>query len=339
MKIHWSNGQVANIELIKNEFVEYWHSIAVTLEAANKRIDTWHWHEIPAKDTEFEKVINDLSIRSQQIIDFNNNVDELADKFDIHFPGKMYEDQPQIFLNKIHHFITHGSFTQKWWDLPNANIDNMIKAKYTHWKEYDADLDHGTPDLSYIGKDTIEINRIMFEMNCEIHEYENTIVTPRKEELLDWGFEQKDGTHVIQRWRNTDFSSRMFDTYPIENNYRKYCTFDTEPDLWLPFSVLGKEYITCWLDTDNPLPFDVTNIDRYGHMGFEWQPNSFTTQVLGHSHFKKYLEDHKVPHEEFIIGKIPLGYCTNKKDLDLDELMKSVVVHVDGISTFPVNVI
>lgn len=326
MKIHWSNGQVAEIELIKNDFVEYWHSIASPQEQAGNRINTWHWHEIPSKD-----VIDaeDEKERVRTIKQFNDHVDELAERFDIHFPGKMYKDQPQIFLNKIHHFITHGSFTQKWWDLPNASIDEMIKAKYTHWREYDASKDHGTPDLSYEGKDSTEINRIMFEMNCEIHEYEETVITPRKEELLDWGFESKDGDHIIQRWRNTDKKQRMFDVYPIDNDYRKYCTFDTDPDLWLPFSVLGKEYLTCWLDMDNPLPFDVTNIDQYAHIGFEWQPNSFSTQVLGHKHFKKYLEDHKVPHEDFIIGKIPLGYCTNKKDLDLDEVMRSNVVNVE----------
>jgi len=28
MKIYWSDGQVSKIELIKNDFVEYWQSIA-----------------------------------------------------------------------------------------------------------------------------------------------------------------------------------------------------------------------------------------------------------------------------------------------------------------------
>ena len=326
MKIYWSDGQVSQIELIKNDFVEYWYSIASPMEAANKRINTWHWEEIPERD---EPTDEDQKERQRTIAQFNDHVDELRDRFDIHFPGKMYPDQPQVFLNKIHHFITHGSFTQKWWDLPNASIDDMIKAKYTHWREYDSDRDHGMHDLSYEGKDAQEINRIFFEMNCEIHEYEETVITPRKQELLDWGFEQKDGNHIIQRWRNTDNDLRMFDVYPIDNEYRKYCTFDTDPDLWLPFSVLGKEYLTCWLDIDNPLPFDVTNIDQYAHIGFEWQPNSFTNCVLGHDYFKKYLEDHKVPHDPYIIGKIPLGYCTNKKDLDLDAIMASDVVHVD----------
>lgn len=326
MKIYWSNGQVAKIELIKNDFVEYWHSIASPLEKENKRIETWHWEEIPLRDTLTD---HDYNTRRIEIEKFNKNVDELKQKHDIDFPGKMYEDQGQSFLNKIHHFITHGSFTQKWWDLPNASIDDMVKAKYTHWREYDWDANHGDWELDFTGKDTQEINRIFFEMNCEIHEYEETIITPRKQELLDWGFKQKDGNHIIQRWRNTDNDLRMFDVYPIDNEHRKYCTFDTDPDLWLPFSVLGKEYLTCWLDVDNPLPFDVTNIDQYAHIGFEWQPNSFTNRVLGHDYFKKYLEDHKVPHDPYIIGKIPLGYCTNKKDLDLDAIMASDVVHVD----------
>lgn len=326
MKIHFSNGQTADIELIKNDFVEYWHSVASPLEKANKRIETWHWHEIPSKVKPDEK---DLIIRDENIKRFNDSVDELAEIHDIHFPGKMYMGQPQIFLNKIHHFITHGSFTQKWWDLPNASINDMIEAKYNHWSNYNWDETHGDWDLDYTDKNVAEINRIFFEMNCYIHEYEETIITPRKEELLDWGFNESDGDHIIQRWQNTDDSLRMFDVYPIDNEYRKYCTFDTEPDLWLPFSVLGKEYLTCWLDMDNPLPFDVTNIDQYAHIGFEWQPNSFTTKVLGHKYFKEYLTSHKVPHEELIIGKIPLGYCTNKKDIDLDEIAQSNVINVD----------
>ena len=326
MKIHWSNGQVANIELIKNDFVEYWHSIAAPLEAANKRINTWHWHEIPTKSVP-DAV--DHIIRATQIKKFNDNVDLLANKHGIFFPGKMYKDQPQIFLNKIHHYITHGAFTCKWWDLPNASITDMVNAKYTHWREYDWDSHHGTYEFDLTNKDNIEIARILFEMNCEIHEYEETIITPRKPELLDMGFEQKDGDHIIQRWSNTDNSLRMFDTYLIDNKYRKYCTFDTAPDLWLPFSVLGKEYLTCWLDMDNPLPFDITNIDHHAHIGFEWQPNSFSVQVLGHPNFKQYLNDNHVPHDEFIIGKIPLGYCTNKTELNLDEISRSNVIHVD----------
>ena len=98
MKIHWSNGQVADIELIKNDFVEYWHSIAAPMEAANKRIDTWHWHEIPHKDMPDS---SDARERERTIGQFNDHVDDLAEKFDIHFPGKMYHDQPQAFLNKI----------------------------------------------------------------------------------------------------------------------------------------------------------------------------------------------------------------------------------------------
>ncbi len=180
MKIYWSNGQVADVELIKNDFVEYWHSVAAPMEAADKRINTWHWHEIPHKDIPDS---NDACERERTIVQFNDHVDELAEKFDIHFPGKMYYNQPQVFLNKIHHFITHGSFTQKWWDLPNAGIDNMVKAKYNHWRDYDAAQDHGTPDLSYEGKDSTEINRIRFQMNCEIHEYEETIISPRTEEI------------------------------------------------------------------------------------------------------------------------------------------------------------
>jgi len=326
MKIYWSNGQVANIELIKNDFVEYWHSIAAPLESANTRIETWHWHEIPNKNV---PDAHDHVIRNIEIEKFNNNVDALATQHDIQFPGKMYADQPQIFLNKIHHFITHGAFTQSWWDLPNASISDMVSAKYAHWREYNWDNHHGSHDFDLTNKDSQEVLRILFEMNCEIHEYEETIISPRKQELLDWGFKQSDGDHIIQRWRNTDNDLRMFDTYQIDNEYRKYCTFDTDPDIWLPFSVLGKEYFTCWMDMDNPLPFDITNIDQHAHIGLEWQPNSFTLQVLGHNNFKQYLSDHHVPHDERIIGKIPLGYCTNKHELDLDEISRSSITHID----------
>jgi hypothetical protein len=121
----------------------------------------------------------------------------------------------------------------------------------------------------------------------------------------------------------------MNDVYEIENFHRKYCTYDPEPDIWVPFSVLGKEYLTCWLDIDNPLPFDITNIDQWAHMGFEWQPNSFTVKILGHKYFQEYLKEHHVPVNSFIIGKIPLGYCTNKKDLDLQSIIKSTIINIE----------
>lgn len=320
MKIYFKDGQVAEIELLKNEFVDYWLDIIVPLEEEKCRINTWNEQFFPKKN-----IVNNFDHRDQQVDIFNRCVKDLKDIFSLDFPGEMYHGQDQEWLNTIHRWVTHGAFTGSRWTLPNAPIESKIACKWTHWKQYDW-TEHHDPEFEVVG-DRDHYNKILFDMNCAIHEYEEFIYSARYEELESLGYKSDDGYHLIQRYFSSN-KSRHQDCYDMPNEFRKYCSYD-DHDLWLPFAVLGKEYYTTWVNFDDPSEFDVTNIDKTWMAGFEWQPNSFTSKVLRENSFQEWLKNHNVPTDEFVIAKLPLGHCTNKHSLDLLSSVKSPVVNVE----------
>jgi len=319
MKIHFKSG-VVEIKLIRNKFVDSWLDTVSNLDP----ISTWNenvFPEVTMPQAEVDQIRNKYSAK------FDAHVDELKLKYNINFPGKMGSSVvSQQRLNQLHMWITHGAFTKTNWELPNASLESIIDSKWNHWQNYNPDKDH-TPEFVVPQDTNADVTRILFEMNCDIHWYEETVNSPRVNELRAWGYDINDGRHIIQRY--TSGKDTAFDVFEIDNTLRSLCTYDTEPDLWLPFAVLGKEYYTCWVNMDNPAQFDITNIDKTYCPGWELQPNSMTVEVLKHPEFQKWLIDHGVPTDPFCIGKIPLGTCTNKADIDWDSVLQEPVLRVE----------
>ena len=318
MKINFKSGTV-NIDLIPNEFVDQWYNTVSKLEP----ITTWNENLFPQVTMPQEEID---AIRNKYVPKFNAHVQELKDKYNLDFPGTMDLDTPQTKLNELHLYVTHGAFTKSNWTLPNAKLEDINDSKWNHWQNYDFKRDH-KPEFEVADADIEDVTRILFEMNCDIHWYEETITSPRVEKLKEWGYTVKDGKHIIQRY--TSGKDTAFDVFDIENYHRSLCTYNTTADLWLPFAVLGKEYYTCWVNMDNPAQFDMTNIDKTWCPGWELQPNSMTVEVLKHPEFQDWLKQHRVPTDAFCIGKIPLGYCTNKDELDFDVILSEPVESVE----------
>ena len=319
MKIHFKSG-VVEIELLDNKFVKQWHDTISKLQP----IETWNENLFPQVTMPQEEVD---TIRKKYSTKFDRHVDELKEKYNLVFPGKMgIHKVSQARLNQLHLWVTHGAFTKTNWELPNATVEDINNSKWNHWQDYNYLANHN-PEFKINNNDIQDITRILFEMNCDIHWYEETITSPRIEQLEKWGYNYNDGKHIIQRY--TSGLDTAFDVFDIPNEYRELCTYDTSPDLWLPFSVLGKEYYTCWINMDNPSQFDITNIDKTYHAGWELQPNAFTNQVLAHNEFQDWLTQHNVPTDAFCIGKIPLGHCTNKNKLDFDKILSETVQEVE----------
>jgi len=318
MRIHFKSG-IVEIELLDNEFVTQWHNTVSKLQP----IETWNENLIPKVTISDEEVFR---IRSTYVPKFNAHVKELKDKYGLEFPGEMELNMKQERLNLLHKWVTHGAFTKTNWDLPNATVEDINNSKWNHWQDYNFATDH-EPEFEVPVDAIDDITHILFEMNCDIHWYEETITSPRVQQLYDWGYNYNDGNHIIQRY--TSGADRAFDVVDIPNEYRKLCTYDTEPDLWLPFAVLGKEYYTCWVNMDNPSQFDITNIDKTYCPGWELQPNAFTNKVLAHDEFQYWLTQHGVPTDAFCIAKMPLGKCINKEQLNFNQILLEPVQHVE----------
>jgi|TARA_B110000908_G_C10223933_1_gene436853 hypothetical protein len=315
MKIHFNSG-IVEIELLKNEFVSQWYNDVSKLDP----IETWNENLFPIVQLSNEEIYH---IRTTYASKFNAHVDELKDKHGLDFPGRMEIIMDQSRLNLLHKWVTHAAFTKSNWDLPNADIDDINNSKWNHWLSYDVAANY-IPEFEIHDDDVV---RILFEMNCDIHWYEETITSPRVTQLNDWGYNYLDGLHIIQRY--TSGKDKSIDVFNISNEHRQFCTYRTDYDLWLPFAVLGKEYYTCWINMDNPSQFDITNIDKTYSPGWELQPNAFTNKVLAHNEFQDWLILHDVPTDAFCISKMPLGKCTNKHQLNFDKILTEQVLHVE----------
>jgi len=324
MKIHFENGQTAHIELLKNAWVDYWRSVVQPLEERGKRIHTWNEQLWPREGALTEK---EEAIQHEQTELFNANVDRLAADYGIQFPGKMWVGQDQLWLNKIHRWVTHGAHTKAVWNLPNASHESIIASKRGHWRDYQWQQDHQYREFEIAEENVAAVTKILFDMNCEIHEYEETIRSPRVNQLRDMGFEPTDGYHLIQRYFD-DSRPGYADCYDMNPDWRRFCSHD-DYDLWMPFAVLGKEYYTTWINIDSPAHFDVTNIDKTWFAGFEFQPNNFMNRVLTSNQFQSWLTVHGIPRDPQLIAKLPLGTCTNKADLNLVECVRSQVTQVE----------
>ena len=135
MKIYFNSG-VVEIELIDNEFVNSWRNNVSKMQMR----ETWNENLFPKCTMSSEAI---KLIRRKYSTKFDAHVDELKEKYNLNFPGKMgIHNLKQARLNQLHLWVTHGAFTQTNWELPNASIEDINNSKWNHWKDYDYLKDH-----------------------------------------------------------------------------------------------------------------------------------------------------------------------------------------------------
>ena len=241
----------------------------------------------------------------------------------------MHKNQSIEWINELHRWITYGAFTQQNWALPKATLEEKQHAKKTHWNSYN---NTHNPEFIVAG-DIADASIILFEMNCQIHCYEVYPIYSNKQVLIEKGL--TDGRYIEQRYKNlnlkdseTGGASWNYHYDHFQTDRKNYCSIDPH-DLWLPFAILGKEYFTSWINGDNPIEFDCTNIDKNWYTGFQFIPSSLLSRTLSSDWFQDWLKSYGVPTEVEYIGRIPLGNCTNKHLLDMDAVLTSQVIGVE----------
>ena len=316
MKIHFNNSQTVEITLLENEFIERWKEASSKAEKLGYRKHTWvedYLRDTPSHSDSQANIINE----------FNINVDKLYTEHNIAFPGKMHKNQSIKWLNELHRWITYGAFTQQNWALPKATLEEKQHTKKNHWHSYN---NTHNPEFIVAG-DIADATMILFELNAGIHCYEVYPTYTRKKVLIEKGF--IDGRYIEQRYRNTEVVHRVFDHFDhLSIDRKNYCSLKPY-DLWLPFAVLGKEYFTSWINEDNPIEFDCTNIDKNWYAGFQFVPSSILSRTLSTDWFQDWLKSYGVPTEVEYIGRIPLGNCTNKHLLNMDAVLTGQVIGVE----------
>lgn len=279
MKIHatFSKNHYVTIELFNNSPVRKWfqHYVNKTPEyyITYKKEPRWKQDRDPHHVIESWKLINDALDEIKEI--------GLVPNFDI--PAQFNFDQQ--LLNKIHRFFTYNHL---WWEVrstapnpfdPSFNMPSHIK---------------GSDWFHLIGK-----------LNDGVHQLERTVYTDTEKNLVDKKitFQQTTFWPDIDNPYNDlwlDFDDEMIAHC---SHYRKFINIDNL--VILNESILGKPYMRCFFNEDDPHAEDITA--RLGsHGGFEFDLNGSRKRLYNSPEYNNWLQQHSITDapEEFVIGRI-----------------------------------
>jgi hypothetical protein len=211
----------------------------------------------------------------------------------------------QQLLNQIHRFFTYNHM---WWE-DRFSKPNPFNSQFTVSEDI---------ETAY-WFDTI------CKLNDGVHELEKTLITAREMALtenkitfLQTTFWPKMDTPYNNLW--LDFDKEM-----INHCYRYRDFIDFDNLVYLNESILGKPYMRCFFNNDDPNAEDITG--RLGsHGGFEIDLHGSRKSFYKSVMYDNWLKQHNVinPPEEFVIGKIYKHSFNNLNDMQDYELIKVI---------------
>jgi len=298
MKIHavFSENHYIEIELFDRSPIRKWfqHYVTRTPEyyITYKKEPRWKQDRDPQHILENWKLIIDTLAEIKEI--------GLVPNFDI--PEEFNFDQQ--LLNKIHRFFTYNHL---WWAVRNSKpnpFDPNFKMP-EHIK--------GIDWFHLIGR-----------LNDGVHQLERTLYTDTEKTLVDKDITFQQTTFWPDM--NSPYNDLWidFDDEMIEhcNHYREFIDIDNL--VILNESILGKPFMRCFLNEDDPHADDITA--RLGsHGGFEIDLNGTRKRLYNSVEYNSWLREHNITNapEEFVIGKI------SKHSFDqLEEMQKFNLLQV-----------
>ena len=257
--------------------------------------------EIPSYKITLGECVDEIN---QAIQDANTCIDGKE------FPYYAYLGMPWEQTNLIHRCFTTGYITRTNWkhNLTGAELIEFKKIKYSdpHYiKNYIK-----IKDFTIIDFDGL-VNAIE-RINKWIHVYEGVVKSRRGEKLfqnhlnlsslvLDWDSYTPSGEHTFY------FSDRV----SYEELKQSFIGNYEEQNVVLGVSILGKDYETAFCDYDNPLEYDITNLDNING-SITIINNKSTKDVYKESKFIDWIKDYNIEREMYLpvpIGKVVENSC------------------------------
>lgn len=250
--------------------------------------------EIPSFNVTFAECVDKIN---KAIEDVNNCIEGKE------FPYCAYLGMPLEQTNLIHRCFTTASTTGTNWkhNLTGAELMEYKKIKYSdpaYFRKFIKMKDFIPIDYSgYV--DAIE------RINKWVHIYEKQVKSIRGEKImdafpnqstlvLDWDSYGPSGNHIF--W----FGNRV--TYEelkqsFVGNYDEY-------DVVIHKSILGKDYEITYCEYDNPLEYDITNLD-FINGGIALNKNIEVKDLYRESRYIDWINDYNIEKEMYL--PVPLG--------------------------------
>lgn len=100
----------------------------------------------------------------------------------------------------------------------------------------------------------------------------------------------------------------------IQPEDAEFYSDDATYDVWVGKDILGKDYMTGFMENDDPSEWDITKILYYtGRIDFDLTPYTFTDRILSQE-FKSWLERYGVEYSPEMAG-IPLGRLESGREV------------------------
>ncbi len=231
------------------------------------------------------------------------------------FPYEAYPDMPWAQTNRIHRCFTTGSITGHCW-YHNLTQDQLAEAKLIgspilrKWTTDNTKTQFRVMDINIFQKHLHSINHY-------VHQYENCSHSPSIDGICK---EHKERVGKAPSVTNIKWSRpRLFNDEGtcIKSIFMELLKEVSYEELVSSFpdnyeecnvsilkSIGGKDYETCFTNLDDPLEFDIRNIEHING-GLTIYPNNEHYECFNKTQFYSWVKSYGIRDELF--SKVPIG--------------------------------
>ena len=374
--IKLENGADGEIELLNNKFIEFWKMVFLRHKSHipfrhSDRKEKYCGHKHQVWDLTQEQVKNYydtetvLELKQKLVNRVNTAIDGLHEENIQWTRGKLDIHCNKADCNRLHRGFTTLSFTHLWTDnipMTSGQI-RSIKNRYLNMNSHNCwpyqfealpgfELPPSSRPITKDGgyaKKVKKCYEYLHEINAAVHNIEDKcLYNPRREILrqhyynfydvqcmltpnLDWNAKLEDGV-TDSMHLDWNFESALNQAFAsVVPGIKQGC------NVWDLKNILGKDYETCYRDSDNPVNLDITNTVGTTKGGFTINA---AYKNLYDTILEPWLEsfgkvEHKAMYFPIPVGKIDERFIkqhfTIKGGYDQGEQIKSKMIPGDEI--------
>lgn len=264
-----------------------------------------------------------LSAEQKAVDEINEAVERLNNSLgNVKFPYQAYMNMPWEQTNYIHRAFTTGmsSYHTFVHNLAKADLIEYQKFKYNepHKLKFISEPVFKTP----VEEGLLNYVEVMNTINKYVHHFEDVRFSANAHKMLNHFFKFLNHPEEIQmNWdvynTKTGVKSLFIKHNPTYQEVMQSAKTNLdEYDVYFVKSILGKDYETCFVNFDNPLEYDIQNIqDITG--GVRILLDGAQKYLFKDSPFTQWADSYNIRREHYL--PIPLG-----KIVDSDFNLKSI---------------
>lgn len=296
------NNTYIEFELIGNEITNLWE--LALMQGNELELPLFIYSFTPFYSADYNvdttSLIEYVNLINQAIEGVNSSIDGVK------FPSRAFTGMGFAQTNKLHRFFTTGKQTQKSWEhqIPHTSLVNFKNGNdYVGLTKYQLLNQYSPKQFKVIDKHLFLEN--LHKVNKYVHLYEDlTSKNNRRSKIFKKSF-QKPSYEIS--WDHFDTSGKQQHPHSITltPDIVQSCFVEDyyDYDIFLGKAITGKDYETCYLQYDNPLEWDITNVEVVsGNLRLY---SKETLNLFKSSQFTEWCDDYEIQKHAFT--PIPIG--------------------------------